>query len=286
MSSEVITTKVCSKCNNTYNIDEFQKRSSICKPCKAKYARERRLKMKENFVDLHDKNETKKCCICENTKNISEFNRDGNLIRDVCKKCRAERDRIRKDEILSDEHKHEEYLCKRREYSKNHPEKHREQNKRYKAKNKDKINKKSKEYRDTHPQYRISLRCRTAIRKCFRGKHTIAGPEILGCDRNLFIKWITYQFDKNMTMDNYGSYWSFDHIIPIYMYNLLNVTDVINCFHFTNTRPIEKQENQIKNKYLTSDDIINHNKIITKFCVENNIIVDNHLLIVQFGNQN
>jgi len=285
-SEEIISTLICRNCNNEYDKSyflRFDKYNEItCKICYNERAKQYRERNKKKKIDINF-DDTKKCIQCGEIKKLSEFNRDNHIIRNLCRQCRAKKDRLRKNN-MTDEQKDEKNR-KRREYSKLKPEKHREQNKRYKAKNKDKISIAQRRYRNENPDYEISLKCRNAIRKCFRGQHTIAGPEILGCNREFFIKWITYQFNENMTIENYATYWNFDHVIPIYLYDLTNVKSIINCFHWSNTRCIKKQENQIKNKYLTSDDIINHNKIITKFCLENNIDVNTHLLSVQFGNQ-
>ena len=53
------------------------------------------------------------------------------------------------------------------------------------------------------------------------------------------------QFDNKMTWKNYGTYWHFDHIVPIHTAN--TIEDVVKLSHYTNLRPLEGKENMKKN---------------------------------------
>ena len=70
--------------------------------------------------------------------------------------------------------------------------------------------------------------------------------EILGCDFNAFSEYIYSMFDDNMTWDNYGIYWEIDHIIPISSAN--TIEDLIRLNHYSNLRPLKKEDNRIKGK--------------------------------------
>ena len=60
-----------------------------------------------------------------------------------------------------------------------------------------------------------------SIHNSFRNlkKKTI---HLLGCSQGFFKKWITFQFTENMTIDNDGSFWNFDHFLPLSFLNLLD----------------------------------------------------------------
>ena len=45
----------------------------------------------------------------------------------------------------------------------------------------------------------------------------------LGCDIKQLKSWLIFQFDECMTMDNYGSYWSLDHILPLSLFDLTKI---------------------------------------------------------------
>lgn len=64
---------------------------------------------------------------------------------------------------------------------------------------------------------------------------------MLGCTPEQFKQHIESQFDSNMSWDNYGSYWSIDHIIPIA--SAITENDLLKINHFSNLRPLEKIEN-------------------------------------------
>lgn len=53
------------------------------------------------------------------------------------------------------------------------------------------------------------------------------------------------QFDSNMTWENYGSYWTIDHIIPQsrLLFQSFDDENFIKCWSLENLRPLEKIEN-------------------------------------------
>ena len=54
-----------------------------------------------------------------------------------------------------------------------------------------------------------------------------------------------------MSWDNYGEYWSIDHIIP---QNLAETVDELKTLHhYSNLQPIEKSENSRKQDIINED---------------------------------
>jgi len=75
--------------------------------------------------------------------------------------------------------------------------------------------------------------------------------ELLGCSLEYFKNYLESQFTPEMNWDNYASYWEVDHIIPCSSFNLTNIDQQKQCFHYTNTQPLSKKENRTKsNKIL------------------------------------
>ena len=70
--------------------------------------------------------------------------------------------------------------------------------------------------------------------------------EYLGCNQDFFYKWLEYIFDKNMNLNNHGTYWVVDHVLPVASFNHENPEDVKKCWNWKNLRPLEKIENIIK----------------------------------------
>ena len=70
--------------------------------------------------------------------------------------------------------------------------------------------------------------------------------DLLGCSHSIFKRWIIHQLNGNMTLENYGSVWQFDHCLPIASFNLLDENDVKKCFNWFHLRPIYSNENNSK----------------------------------------
>ena len=80
----------------------------------------------------------------------------------------------------------------------------------------------------------LRTRLRHALKKEFKTGKTI---ELLGCSIQEFKLHLEKQFNKNMTWENYGTYWEVDHIQPL---------SKGGTFHFTNTQPMYYSENRSK----------------------------------------
>ena len=78
--------------------------------------------------------------------------------------------------------------------------------------------------------------------------------EILGCDINLFVIYISSKLKKGMTLENYGE-WHLDHIVPLAFDD--NEKSVLILSHYTNFQPLWAKENILKNSEVSKDNIIN-----------------------------
>jgi hypothetical protein len=61
-----------------------------------------------------------------------------------------------------------------------------------------------------------------------------------------YFTYLEQQFDSNMNWNNYGEYWEIDHIKPIDSFDLTVEENIYQCFHYSNTRPLNKTENKAK----------------------------------------
>jgi hypothetical protein len=68
----------------------------------------------------------------------------------------------------------------------------------------------------------------------------------IGCSSNYFKKHLSSMFTKKMNWDNYGSYWHVDHILPVSSFDHTNEQEIKKCWHWSNLRPLEAQENMNK----------------------------------------
>lgn len=113
------------------------------------------------------------------------------------------------------------------------------------------------------PQYRRAAALRKRLNTCYKNKsmHTF---EYLGMGADLFDKWLQFaiddnDFNKGLTLKNYGSVWDMDHIIPCKLFDLTNEDEARLCFHWSNIQPLLKELNagkrdRLENKYVALRD--------------------------------
>lgn len=61
-----------------------------------------------------------------------------------------------------------------------------------------------------------------------------------------FKEYVESQFYGELNWENYGSVWCLDHIKPCAAFILDNKAAFMECFHYSNLRPLTNQENQAK----------------------------------------
>ena len=116
----------------------------------------------------------------------------------------------------------------------------------------------------TNMTYRIKSLMNRRIRDFIKSK-TKPTLEFLGCSIEQFQKWIEYQFDDKMNWENMGSYWHFDHVKPCSSFDFSKEDDILECYSWTNIRPLEALENISKGAKIDSTIIENHKKILDIF---------------------
>lgn len=206
--------------------------------------------------------EMKTCRQCGQTKQYEEFKKGSGTGR-TCKSCQHAN-------------------C--RKYKQTHKELISDYNKIYKAKNANVISQYNHKYNLEHREsiqkrqnvqhserkkydvnYRLSCALRSRLNGIFKEKsheHTLV---LLGCTLDFFRIWIEYNFDEDMTFENYGKYWHIDHVIPCSVFKLEDKDEQTKCFHWTNLQPLERIENLRKNDTLTKEMIDKQKYNIKKF---------------------
>jgi hypothetical protein len=75
----------------------------------------------------------------------------------------------------------------------------------------------------------------------------------IGCNIQYLREWFEYNFTNEMNWDNYGSYWSIDHIIPVCKFNLIVEDEKYKCWNWSNLIPVplfKKDHQQSNNSFL------------------------------------
>jgi hypothetical protein len=247
----------------------------------------------------------KQCSKCLDIKSLDCFyyRQDRDTYQSFCRECKNKRDTAYRNrpevKARNDNPERKEYLKEKGQKYRNNPEnvetikKYRE-NYRSKPENKEKMKQYGKEYRENSDNrekirktkreyerkrkkedvgYKIKNNLRNRIRYALINKTTKSSKtiELLGCEVEFFKIWLEFQFDENMSWENYGSYWHMDHVRPCEIFDMTIEKEQRKCFHWSNIQPLEGVENAIKGT--NYDDTIknNHRYVLEEFCEENEI---------------
>ncbi|MHA2068050.1 MAG: hypothetical protein ACXABY_27125 [Candidatus Thorarchaeota archaeon] len=189
---------------------------------------EANLKKRIKHVFIDDV-EGKVCRECKEWKPLSEY---GNLkdnwdkLSRRCKQClsnRALRYYYRHRDRINAERKTEEYKVWFREYQSQWSKKRIAKDLNYKLKRK----------------LRYYLwRGLKGLRKCN------SAIDLIGCTIDELKVYLEGRFQEGMTWDNYGQPgWELDHIIPVSSFDLTDIEQRKQCFHYTNLQPLWGSDN-------------------------------------------
>ena len=195
-------------------------------------------------------NAMKTCAKCKQEKEITQFTPDKSLksgYRSYCKECQ----RIKTKENGRKRYKN----GKRKEYNKQNAETISIKYSEWRVKNKISISEKAKLRYQNDLEYKLLHILRVRIQKAVRlNCKKTSSKDLLGCSIEFYKKYLESKFNQEMTWDNYGrkkGCWSIDHIIPCSSFNLFDLEQLKQCFHYTNTQPMWWLDNLKKNNKIT-----------------------------------
>jgi hypothetical protein len=217
----------------------------------------------------------KVCSKCKEEKEyigfpIKNISKDGHG--NICKLCVREynktydfktynlknKDKISKRSFKYYQDNKEHILDRTKKYFNNHKEEHRNRTKEWYKEN--------KEYHQT--KIKIYIKKRLKEDPIFKLKETLrkrmydlliknktpkvySASSLLGCTTEYCKQHIESQFKPEMTWDNHGKIWEVDHIKPCSSFDLTDIEQQKQCFHYTNLQPLFRLENRKKyNKLL------------------------------------
>lgn len=99
--------------------------------------------------------------------------------------------------------------------------------------------------RKADPGFRISLSLRSRISGAIRNKGVWKSEktkDLLGCSFEDFLSYLETLFKPGMSWLNYGE-WHLDHIKPCAVFDLTDLHQQKECFHYTNLQPLWAIEN-------------------------------------------
>jgi DNA-nicking Smr family endonuclease len=205
-----------------------------------------------------------KCNVEKSLENFVKSKRQKDGYHYICKECHKIYKENNKDTINQ---KHKIWLNNNKEYISNYNKQYHTQ---YPEKKKYYLNKwkeanpnYGKEYKHkkytTDVNYRIkdNLRSRfyNAVINHFKIQSVI---DLLGCSINELKQHLENQFKTEMNWGNHGTIWEIDHIIPCSGFDLTDLNQQNQCFHYTNLQPLFKTTHIAKS--FGYNDIGNRNK--------------------------
>jgi hypothetical protein len=197
----------------------------------------------------------KKCDMCDTIKPLTEYRKyteRENAYSARCKKCLNELDKIRKKDLRRKRSETVMAKCEKCGFSKPLKE-FAKLKKFYKTKiclvcyprflTEQKTDWCRKE-QASNVNYRLkkslAARLRTVLNK------TDSTMNYVGCNIPYLREWFEYNFTPEMNWDNYGSYWSIDHIIPVRKFDLTNDVEKLRCWNWSNLVPVSVKYNSTK----------------------------------------
>ena len=148
---------------------------------------------------------------------------------------------------------------KNKKYSEENKEKISEYQKEYYQKNKEQKIKQATQRKKIRYQedinYRIVHNLRARLQQALKGTNKSARTiELLGCSAEQLREHLEAQFADGMTWNNYGlKGWHIDHIRPCASFDLTDPQQQLECFHYTNLRPLWAEDNIKKGAKYNND---------------------------------
>jgi hypothetical protein len=258
----------CSSCSIELNDTNRIIHRTICKNCRSiKYSDYVKTKSPDIKIKCN------KCSIILNQENQVKN-------RPVCKPCyNSKSNEYKKNNKEKVSENHKEYYEKNKEtiseYYKNHYKENKDQymenNRKWRDENREIINKKANERFATNPIARLKKNCRKRIHSALKNTNKKSTIKLVDCNIDFLKEWLSYNFKDGMTLDNYGSHWHVDHVIPCSLFDLSNEDEVKNCFRWTNLQPLEASLNLSKQNNLDKNEVELHYNKVKQFATKHNI---------------
>ena len=251
-------TKSCSRCDQIKKYDLFIPNRNICKECRNNRTREI---YKAAGIEI---NSTRTCSICTQTKTNLCFNKN----RQPCCDCNNERRRLKyqTDEThrlkliqRASEFKHKRTIARQQKKLDEIGENNKKCSKCNVIKIKERFRYNRLKCRDCErdePIEKFKRSIRSRIHGALKSKvmHTI---EYLGTSSADYLRWILNN-NNNYTLENRGTEWHIDHVIPLSQFDLDDDSQQLIAFNWRNTMPLSAKENLVKNKKILKSQIEQH----------------------------
>jgi hypothetical protein len=264
------TQKCCSKCGILKPLDRIVKNRNICKDCC-------NLKRQENYNAVVISNENNKTCsTCSQLKPENSFLKN----RIICKDCNNEK---RKNKYKTNETHRLKAIQSATEFKQQKAEERRkmkldeigEGNKKcsgcFKIKSSERFRHnrlKCKDCERDEPICKFKRNVRSRIYIALKQNKEMRTVKYLGCTSSEYLEWLL-TYDEKYTLENRGTEWHIDHVIPLSKFNLEDKEEQLIAFNWRNTMPLAAKENLSKNTKIILSQIEQHYKKLVDYHLKN-----------------
>ena len=275
--------KCCSKCGEIKENDKFIKNRNICKVCRNTDARKKYNKVNNiapvetDELVISNIMSAKECNTCNQSKPLIDFIKNLN----ICKDCNNSKRRHKyhnDDECrlriikAASDFKHNKVIERQQKKLEEIGIDNKKCSICFTIKDKCKFRYNRLKCRDCERddpivKFKRVVRARIWHALTTKKLHTI---EYLGCSSNDYLQWIL-NYNENYTLDNRGTEWHIDHVIPLSKFNLDNIDEQMVAFNWRNTMPLAAKENLSKNCKIMKPQIEQHLTYLSDYHKEKNI---------------
>jgi len=265
-------TKICSKCNESKLETLFILRRNICRQCDSA----RRKELIKLSLNVEPVIKTCSDCSCEKMttdfiRNRNRCNDCHNILRrtkynndpDFRRKCiiqvtdlKQKKAAIKRDEKAQEQERigPDNLTCRYCEEIK-HKDNYRH----------NRLKCKTCERDDPLEKFKRGIRAHiwTVLNRnhAFKTSNT---REYLGCEVDQYIKWLSY-CNPNYDIENHGTVWHIDHVIPLSRFDLTNFEQCKIAFNWRNTMPLLATDNLKKSNKILYSNISEQIEKLTKY---------------------
>jgi hypothetical protein len=193
----------------------------------------------------------KTCLQCNIEKEYNNFHKDKSSkdgLKYKCKECVKKYDKKYNNKNLN---KIKQYYVNNKEKINNqskqfyleNKENHISNCKQWQEKNKDKVKKHNKNFRLKNKIWfsiKNSINCRIWGSLKNKSKKHLKTEQYLGCTIEEYKQYLEQHFKPEMNWENHGIIWEIDHIKPCSSFDLTDIEQQKQCFHYINTQPLFK----------------------------------------------
>ena len=216
--------------------------------------------------------ETNNCNQCKATKPISVFRKYSNgRYCTTCKACSNELDKTRKKNLRAKNLEtllYNCYLCKKEKTLKEFTKLKKNYKKKiclecYSTFLKEEKTKWCANEHKSNLNYRIKKSLAARLRTVLQKENTTMS--YIGCPIQYLREWFEYNFTPEMNWNNYATYWSIDHVIPVKCFDLIDEKEKLTCWNWTNLVPLEASVNSSKKSTIDKTQIETVKEKLNKF---------------------